>query len=107
MNGLPRRALRRTDDLLPNHGETSVMSYFRLTRVAAALVPFAPFLMSGCASLPSADTAKPSETAAVAAAAAHAATTDATSARNGATPRDVAPGGARPAGPPLIQEICR
>ena len=83
MNGPPRGALRCTDDLLPNHGETSVMSYFRLTRVAAALVPFAPFLMAGCASIPSADTARPSETAAIAAAAAHAATSDATSARNG------------------------
>ena len=71
------------------------MSYFRLSRVAAALLPLAPFLLSGCASIPLASTEKPSETAAIAAAAAHAATTDA-QARNSAAPGDAAPGASRP-----------
>ena len=31
------------------------MSYFRLTRFAAAFAPLAPLLMSGCASLPAGD----------------------------------------------------
>ena len=74
------------------------MSYFRLTRFAAAFVPLAPLLMSGCASLPAVDASKTSETAAIAAAAAQAASSDPT-ARNGAPPRDAAPGAARPASP--------
>ena len=72
------------------------MPYFRLSRVALALAPLAPLLMSGCASIPRADAAKPSETAAIAAAAAQAATTESQSATaNGS--RDSAPG-ARPPG---------
>ena len=74
------------------------MSYFRLTRFAAAFAPLAPLLMSGCASLPAVDASKTSETAAIAAAAAQAASSDPT-ARNGAPPRDAAPGAARPASP--------
>ena len=74
------------------------MSSFRLIRFAAAFVPLAPLLMSGCASLPAVDASKTSETAAIAAAAAQAASSDPT-ARNGAPPRDAAPGAARPASP--------
>ena len=49
------------------------MSYARLSRVALALAPLAPFMLAGCASVPLADAAKPSETVAIAAAAAEAA----------------------------------
>ena len=71
------------------------MSSFRLSRVALALAPLAPLLMTGCASIPRADAAKPSDTAAIAAAAAHAATDP--QAANGQAPRDAAPGASRPA----------
>ncbi len=71
------------------------MSYFRLSRVALALAPLAPLLMSGCASIPRADAANPSETAAIAAAAAHAAAND-TQPANANGPRDSAPGAVRP-----------
>ena len=69
------------------------MPHFRLSRIALALVPLAPFLMAGCASTPAAGGAKPSETAAIAAAAATAATTEPQ--RSDAA----APGAARPAPP--------
>ena len=50
------------------------MPHFRLSRVALALAPLAPLVMSGCASIPRADAAKPADTAAIAAAAAQAVT---------------------------------
>src|SRR4051794_41337393 len=71
------------------------MPYFRLSRLALALVPLAPLLMTGCASIPRADAAKPADTAAIAAAAAHAATDP--QAASGQAPRDAAPGASRPA----------
>ena len=70
------------------------MSYLHLSRAAAALAAIAPLVMSGCASIPLADAAKPPETAAIAAAAAQAAS-DAHP-QNGVQPRDAAPGAARP-----------
>jgi uncharacterized protein YceK len=73
------------------------MSYFRLSRVALALAPFAPLLMSGCASIPTADAAKRSETAAIAAAAAHSAASE-SNAGNGPPSRDASPGTARAGG---------
>ena len=74
------------------------MSYSRLTRLAAVLAPLAPIVMSGCATIQPADAARSSETAAIAAAAAHAAAAEA-NVRNGAAPRDAAPGAARPPSP--------
>ena len=71
-------------------------SQLRLSRLALALAPLAPFLMSGCASVPRADAAaKTSDTAAIAAAVAHAATDPNSAAPQG--PREGAPGAARPA----------
>jgi hypothetical protein len=52
------------------------MSHLRLSRLALALAPLAPFIVSGCASVPLAG-AKASETATIAAAAASAATNEA------------------------------
>ena len=40
---IARRPCDRGGGLLPNHGDTTSMSYFRLTRFAAALAPLAPF----------------------------------------------------------------
>ncbi|MGE5739793.1 MAG: zinc-dependent metalloprotease [Betaproteobacteria bacterium] len=94
MTGLREPPLALAEDLCRS-GDTTFMSYFRLSRVALALAPLAPLLMSGCASIPRADAAKPSETAAIAAAAAHAATAEAQTA-NGNGQRDSAPGAARP-----------
>ena len=74
------------------------MSHFRLSRVALALGAFVPFVMSGCASIPSGDSPKPAETAAIAAAAATAATND-TDASGSPAPATSAPGAARPASP--------
>src|SRR5882672_449283 len=73
------------------------MSSFRFSRVALALAPLAPLVLSACANLPLADTAKPSETVAIAAAAATAAAavTSGSPSSNGAS----APGAARPASP--------
>ena len=71
-------------------------SQLRLSRLALALAPLVPFLMSGCASVPPADAASAtSDTAAIAAAAAHAATDPSGAAPHG--PREGAPGAARPA----------
>ena len=69
------------------------MSPFRLSRVALALAPLAPFLISGCASMAAPGGSKPSDTVAIAAAAASAATTE-PQRSDGA-----APGAARPAPP--------
>ncbi|HEX6138095.1 MAG TPA: zinc-dependent metalloprotease, partial [Casimicrobiaceae bacterium] len=63
-------------------------------RVALALAPLAPLLMTGCASIPLDDAPKPAETAAIAAAAATAAASEA-QAGNGQG--GAAPGAARPA----------
>jgi hypothetical protein len=79
------------------------MSYARLSRVALALAPLAPFMLAGCASVPLADAAKPSETVAIAAAAAEAAAAQAAAsavhAGNGSSRSDAAPGAARAPSP--------
>ena len=72
------------------------MLHFRSSRVALALGALAPFVMAGCASVPTADAAKPSnDTAAIAAAAA----TAAAEARPGNGGSHGAPGSARSAPP--------
>ncbi|MDQ2916801.1 MAG: hypothetical protein M3R40_06530, partial [Pseudomonadota bacterium] len=58
-------------------GDASFMLHFHFSRIALALGALAPFVMSGCASIPLADDASQTDAIVIAAAAATAATREA------------------------------